>query len=150
MAPSGSTPGEGIELSKVSTPLSAEETTLAGSEREKRGSIPVSSSSNTVPDKKSRNKKSAREKATEAGAETSSSETADSSELGAMLKELPEDERHVIQAQLDSPTVQVNFFSLYRYATTHDFVIIAISVICAIAGGAALPLFTVSQTAGTH
>ncbi|KAI7975509.1 hypothetical protein EIK77_005875 [Talaromyces pinophilus] len=145
MAPAGSTPDKGIELSKVPTQLSAEENTLADSEKEKGGSVPMSSSSNTTSDKKSPNKKSAGEKATVAGAEISPSESADSSELDAVLKELPEDERRVIQAQLDSPTVQVNYFSLYRYATTNDFVIIAISIVCAIAGGAALPLFTVRK-----
>lgn len=145
MAPSGSTPDKGIELSKVPTQLSTEEKTLADSEKGKGGSVPVSSSSNTTSDKKSPNKKSAGEEATVAGAETSPSESADSSELDAVLKELPEDERRVIQAQLDSPTIQVNYFSLYRYATTNDFVIIAISIVCAIAGGAALPLFTVRK-----
>lgn len=145
MDPAGVTPGEGIELSKVPTQLSAEENTLADSEKGKGASVPVSSSSNTASDKKRDNQKSAGEKATAAGAEISPSESADSSELDAVLKELPEDERQVIQAQLHSPTVQVNFFSLFRYATTYDFVIIAISIVCAIAGGAALPLFTVSQ-----
>lgn len=143
MDPAGITPGEGIELSKVTTQLSAEEKTLADSEREKGGSAPVSSSSNTASDQKNGNKKSTGEKATAAGAEISPSESADSSELNAVLKELPEDERRIIQAQLHSPTVQVNFFSLFRYATAHDFMIIAVSIICAIAGGAALPLFTV-------
>lgn len=146
MDPAGITPGEGIELSKVPTQLSAEEKTLADSEREKGGNATVSSSSNAESDKKIGNKKSTEEKATAAGAEISPSESADSFELDAVLKELPEDERRVIQAQLHSPTVQVNYFSLFRYATNHDFMIIAISIVCAIAGGAALPLFTVSQT----
>jgi ATP-binding cassette subfamily B (MDR/TAP) protein 1 len=131
-----------MELSKVSTQLSAEEKTLADFEKEKGGSIPMSASSNAASEKKSHNKKSAGEKAT---AETSPSESADSSELDAALRGLPEDERRIIQEQLDNPAVQVNFFSLYRYATTWDFVIIAISFVCAIAGGAALPLFTVGR-----
>ncbi|KAE8552992.1 hypothetical protein EYB25_004371 [Talaromyces marneffei] len=137
------TPGEGIELSPVPTQLSAAEKTLVDPEKEKGGSVPASSSNNAVSDKMSPSKKSTGEKATVAGAEISPSESADSSELDAALKELPEDERRIIREQLHSPTVQVNFFSLYRYATTWDLVIIAISIVCAIAGGAALPLFTI-------
>ncbi|EED18280.1 ABC multidrug transporter Mdr1 [Talaromyces stipitatus ATCC 10500] len=139
MGPTRASPPEGTDLSASPTHASAEEKTLAESEKNQE-SLPVSSSSNTSSDKKSPKEKT--EKLTATGAEVPPSDRAESLELEAVLKELPEDERRIIQEQLDSPTVQVNFFSLYRYATTWDLVIIAISVICAIAGGAALPLFT--------
>ena len=57
---------------------------------------------------------------------------------------LPPHEREIIKRQLDIPTVSVTFKTLYRYATKVDLIIIAVSSICAIAGGAVMPLMTVS------
>lgn len=62
---------------------------------------------------------------------------------------LPEDEKHILKTQLDSPSVKVTFFTLYRYADPWDYVIIAVSAICAIAAGAALPLFAVLSPSPT-
>lgn len=56
---------------------------------------------------------------------------------------LPPDEAEILRRQLDIPAVDVGFKTLYRYATTNDKIIIVISIICSIAGGAALPLMTV-------
>ena len=52
-------------------------------------------------------------------------------------------ESQVLQRQVDTPEVQVGFFSLYRYASSYDLVVLAISSICAMVGGAILPLVTV-------
>ena len=57
---------------------------------------------------------------------------------------LPPHEREIIKRQLDIPTVSVTFKTLYRYATKVDLIIIAVSSVCAIAGGAVMPLMTVS------
>ena len=57
---------------------------------------------------------------------------------------LPPHEREIVKRQLDIPTVTVTFKTLYRYATTVDLIIIAVSCVCAIAGGAVMPLMTVS------
>ena len=56
---------------------------------------------------------------------------------------LPEKERHIVKEQLDIPTVKVTFVTLYRYATRNDLIIVAISALMAIAGGAVMPLMTV-------
>ncbi|KAL9112835.1 MAG: hypothetical protein Q9227_002912 [Pyrenula ochraceoflavens] len=56
---------------------------------------------------------------------------------------LPDHEKNVLKKQLDSPTVQVSYKTLYRYATTWDMIIVVVSSISAIAAGAALPLMTV-------
>ena len=56
---------------------------------------------------------------------------------------LPEHEKAIIKRQLDLPTVTVTFKTLYRYATRNDLIIVAISVVAAIIGGAAMPLMTV-------
>ncbi|KAL7911423.1 P-loop containing nucleoside triphosphate hydrolase protein [Trichoderma velutinum] len=53
------------------------------------------------------------------------------------------DETQIIKAQLDSPTVSVNYFTLYRYADVWDCLIITISALCAIAAGAILPLLSI-------
>ncbi len=56
---------------------------------------------------------------------------------------LPADEAEVLKRQVLVPTVKVGFFTLFRYSTRMDLVIMAVSAICAIAAGAALPLMTV-------
>ena len=58
---------------------------------------------------------------------------------------LPPHEREIVKRQLDIPTVSVNYKTLYRYATKMDLIIIAVSSVCAIAGGAVMPLMTVSR-----
>ena len=59
---------------------------------------------------------------------------------------LPEHERKIVKRQLDIPTVKVTFTTLYRYATRNDLIIIAISALCAIIGGAVMPLMTVGTS----
>ncbi|KAF2773520.1 multidrug resistance protein 1, 2, 3 [Teratosphaeria nubilosa] len=59
------------------------------------------------------------------------------------LAHLPEHEAAILRRQLDIPPVKVTYFGLYRYATRNDFFIMIVSGICAITGGAALPLMTV-------
>ncbi|CAF9904936.1 GTPase-activating protein [Imshaugia aleurites] len=56
---------------------------------------------------------------------------------------LPPHEKEIVKRQLDIPEVKVTFRTLYRYATRNDLIIIVISSICAIAGGAVMPLMTV-------
>lgn len=59
------------------------------------------------------------------------------------FRHLPPDEALILKKQVEIPIVKSSYWTLYRYATTNDKIIIAISVICSIAGGAALPLMTV-------
>lgn len=56
---------------------------------------------------------------------------------------LPPHERDVIKGQVDVPPVKVTYFTLFRYATTNDLIIIAISLISSIAAGAVMPLMTI-------
>ncbi|KAE8139350.1 P-loop containing nucleoside triphosphate hydrolase protein [Aspergillus pseudotamarii] len=49
----------------------------------------------------------------------------------------------VLDRQLHTPVSQIGFFGIYRYATGWDVAILFGSALAAIAGGAALPLFTV-------
>lgn len=56
---------------------------------------------------------------------------------------LPEKEAEILRRQLATPPVKVTYFGLYRYATTNDKIIIAVSAIAAIIAGAVLPLMTV-------
>ena len=58
---------------------------------------------------------------------------------------LPPHEKEIVKRQLDIPKVKVTYRTLYRYATRNDLIIIFISTICAIAGGAVMPLMTVSN-----
>ncbi|KAL8973128.1 MAG: hypothetical protein Q9183_000148 [Haloplaca sp. 2 TL-2023] len=64
---------------------------------------------------------------------------------------LPPNEKDIVKKQLDIPSVTVTFKTLYRYATRNDLLIVFISAIAAIAGGAVMPLMTVifGQLAGT-
>ena len=58
---------------------------------------------------------------------------------------LPEHEKEVVKRQLDIPSVKVTYWTLFRYATRNDIIILVVSTICAIAGGAVMPLMTVSR-----
>ena len=57
---------------------------------------------------------------------------------------LPPHEKEIVKRQLHMPEITVTFKTLYRYATRIDLIIIAISSLCAITGGAVMPLMTVS------
>lgn len=59
------------------------------------------------------------------------------------FKHLPADEAAILKRQIDITVIPTSFKQLYRYATRVDKIIVTISAICAIAGGAALPLMTV-------
>ncbi|KAI9746413.1 MAG: GTPase-activating protein [Claussenomyces sp. TS43310] len=56
---------------------------------------------------------------------------------------LPANEAEILRRQVAIPKAKVGIKDIYRYATRWDYIIIAVSSICAIAGGAALPLMTV-------
>ncbi|KAK8085888.1 GTPase-activating protein [Apiospora hydei] len=56
---------------------------------------------------------------------------------------LSDSQKQILDAQLKSPEVKVSFLALYRYADGWDCLIIGVSVLCAIAAGAALPLLSV-------
>ncbi|EWG43986.1 ATP-binding cassette, subfamily B (MDR/TAP), member 1 [Fusarium verticillioides 7600] len=58
-------------------------------------------------------------------------------------RHLPPDEAEVLRRQVVSPEVKQGVAVLYRYASRNDILIILISALCSIAGGAALPLMTV-------
>ncbi|MCJ1472803.1 GTPase-activating protein [Lambiella insularis] len=64
---------------------------------------------------------------------------------------LPEHEREVIKRQLDLPPIKTTYADLYRYATRNDLLILALSSLCAIVGGAVMPLMTIifGSLAGT-
>lgn len=56
---------------------------------------------------------------------------------------LPKEEQVILKRQVDTLPVPVKYFTLYRYATKWDKILLAIATVCAIGGGAALPLMTV-------
>lgn len=64
----------------------------------------------------------------------------------AVFAHLSQHEKDILKKQLDAPPVKIGFFGLYRYASRMDIIILVVSAICAIAAGAALPLFTVSTS----
>ncbi|KAL1915703.1 uncharacterized protein VTP21DRAFT_6462 [Calcarisporiella thermophila] len=59
-----------------------------------------------------------------------------------MLSGLDPRARVIIQAQTNSPDVDVNFRTLFRYATKSDILLLAIGLIMACAAGSGLPLMT--------
>lgn len=52
-------------------------------------------------------------------------------------------EKDILDRQLSLEEVKIGFFGLFRYATTVDKIVLGISVLAAIAGGAVIPLMTV-------
>lgn len=67
------------------------------------------------------------------------------------LGHLPPEEAEIIRKQIDMPKVDLNYFSLFRFASKNDITIMVISAIMAVIGGAAMPLMTIifGQLAGT-
>lgn len=59
------------------------------------------------------------------------------------FRHLPPHEKEILHRQLDVPIVKVTFWTLYRYATRNDILIIILSSISSVIGGAMLPLMTV-------
>lgn len=59
------------------------------------------------------------------------------------FRHLPPHEAAILKRQVDIPVVTSTYWTLYRYATFNDKLIIALSCVCAIAAGAALPLMTI-------
>lgn len=72
-------------------------------------------------------------------------------EAGDPMDSLPDHERQILKRQLDTKPVKTSYKTLYRYATRNDIIISCISAVCAIAGGAVMPLMTIifGQLAGT-
>lgn len=60
------------------------------------------------------------------------------------FQHLPAHEKEILKRQLEIPAVKINYLSLYRFATRNDKIIIGISSLASIIGGALLPLMTVS------
>ncbi|KAI6283355.1 GTPase-activating protein [Pyricularia oryzae] len=60
-----------------------------------------------------------------------------------IYKHLPPHVAEILKRQVDTPSVKVGLATLYRYASRNDLIILSISLICAVASGAALPLMTV-------
>lgn len=58
-------------------------------------------------------------------------------------RHLSEAEKAIIRRQVDIPEAKVTFWSLFRFATTNDKILMFLSGIAAIAAGAILPLMTV-------
>lgn len=56
---------------------------------------------------------------------------------------LPEEEASILKRQVLTPDVKAGVATLYRYSSRNDLLIMAVSALGAIAGGAALPLMTV-------
>lgn len=59
------------------------------------------------------------------------------------FEHLSESEADILKRQVETPDITPGIAILYRYASNTDILIIVVSAICAIAGGAALPLMTV-------
>ena len=58
---------------------------------------------------------------------------------------LPNHEAKILKKQLDIPPVNVNYRTLYRYASVWDMTIVAVAAICSVTAGAILPLMTVCE-----
>ncbi|OTB20136.1 hypothetical protein K445DRAFT_51964 [Daldinia sp. EC12] len=59
------------------------------------------------------------------------------------FQHLPANEAEILKRQVITPEVKTGVLTLYRYSSRNDLIIMAVSAVCAIAGGAALPLMTV-------
>ena len=62
---------------------------------------------------------------------------------------LSDKEKEIIDIQLTAPNLTISYFSLFRYATAKDKVIMGLALIASIAAGAVMPLMTVSAYQAT-
>ena len=136
-------------------PLERDSTAFFGHDRhlmsdDKRVS---SSSSDDFDEKIGEKKQPKREKSRKAAkkdGKKGSKEGADNEPEHDPLAHLPENERAVLKRQLDVQPTNANYFTLFRYATRWDLIIMFISSVCAIAAGAVLPLMTIIFGALAH
>ncbi|KAH8723383.1 P-loop containing nucleoside triphosphate hydrolase protein [Phaeosphaeriaceae sp. PMI808] len=56
---------------------------------------------------------------------------------------LSEQEKEIIEKQLDAPTLTVGYLSLFRYASRNEVLIMVLAFVASIAAGATMPLMTV-------
>jgi hypothetical protein len=56
---------------------------------------------------------------------------------------LPEHEAAILRKQVDIPDVKVGYTTLFRYAEKKEWLVLGVSVLCAIIAGAGMPLMTV-------
>ncbi|KAL4935824.1 hypothetical protein BDV06DRAFT_233921 [Aspergillus oleicola] len=56
---------------------------------------------------------------------------------------LSDSQKDILAQQVSMPDAKIGYFTIYRYASGWDYALLALGAACAIAGGAALPLFTV-------
>jgi ATP-binding cassette subfamily B (MDR/TAP) protein 1 len=64
-------------------------------------------------------------------------------EVKAPMAGLSEQEREIIERQIDAPKLTVGYFALFRYASKAELGIMVVAVIASIAAGAVMPLMTV-------
>lgn len=66
------------------------------------------------------------------------------------LAHLPPNEQEIIRRQLEIPEVKLNYFTLFRYATKNDLILIFTAALASIIAGAVMPLMTIvfGQLAG--
>jgi ATP-binding cassette subfamily B (MDR/TAP) protein 1 len=68
---------------------------------------------------------------------------APSEEVKPPMSDLSEQEKEIIERQLSAPKLTVGYFSLFRYATRNEALIMAVALVASIAAGAVMPLMTV-------
>lgn len=59
------------------------------------------------------------------------------------LGHLSPNEQEIIRRQLEMPEVKLSYFTLYRFATTNDLILIFTASLASIIAGAVLPLMTI-------
>lgn len=55
---------------------------------------------------------------------------------------LTEDEKKILQTQLDAPNDKIGYFTLFRYANKQESLIMLVSFLASVAAGACLPLMS--------
>jgi ATP-binding cassette subfamily B (MDR/TAP) protein 1 len=66
-----------------------------------------------------------------------------SEEIKPPMVGLSEQEKEIIELQIDAPKLEIGYFALFRYASRIELFIMAIALFASIAAGATMPLMTV-------
>jgi ATP-binding cassette subfamily B (MDR/TAP) protein 1 len=68
-----------------------------------------------------------------------------SEEIKPPMAGLSEQEKEIIDLQIDAPKLEIGYFALFRYATRIELLIMVIALFASIAAGATMPLMTVGH-----
>ncbi|KAH8671487.1 abc transporter [Xylariales sp. PMI_506] len=96
----------------------------------------------SLPDARNSSSSSRVELLNEHAGQDATREVPENNESGDTYQHLPPRQAEILKRQVLTPDVQTGFRTIYRYTSRMDTLVLAVSAICAITAGAALPMMS--------